>query len=73
MSEEVWIALITTIPVVIAALGTIIIALYRAHTKLNHITILTNSTHTAAVKRIEDLENIIKEFVKDKHEENKKE
>ena len=43
----------------LAALIAIVIATRRADRKLDHITVLTNSTLTAANKRIDELETII--------------
>lgn len=75
MTSEVQMALITAIPPTIASIGGIIIAVYssrKADKKLNHITVLTNSTLTAANEKIADLKDTIlrkdREIEKDKVE-----
>ena len=58
MSDAVKIALIVALPPTIAALGAllaIILADRRAGKKLDHITVLTNSTLTAAKEQIRSL------------------
>jgi len=56
MSEPVTIALIVSIAPTIAAFSALLVTLYRVIPKLNHITVLTNSTLTAANRRIDELE-----------------
>jgi len=59
VNDTVWIALIVAIPPTIAAMGGLLVTLLahrRAGNKLDHITTLTNSTLTAANKRIDELE-----------------
>ncbi len=65
MTPEVQTAFLSSIPLIITAIGAIIVPIvtdYRANKKLNHITVLTNSTLTAANKRIEMLEGIVKDL-----------
>jgi len=65
VTDPVQIALIVAIPPTVAALGSILatwLADRRANRKLNHITVLTNSTLTAANKRIDELEAIVRQL-----------
>ena len=65
MTEAVQVALIVAIAPTLVAFGGIVVSvltLWSAHRKLNHITVLTNSTLTAANKRIDDLEQIVKDL-----------
>lgn len=62
MTESVQVALLVAIPPTVTAVGAIIMGILadrRASKKLDHITILTNSTLTAANKRIAELEVIV--------------
>lgn len=66
MVEVVQIALITSIAPTLVALGSIIATLMtarRADGKLNQIHVLTNSTLTAANKRIDELETLVKRLL----------
>lgn len=66
MTTEVQIALIVAIPPTVAALGAIYVTIRadaRANLKLNHITVLTNSTLTTANRRIDELEHIIRNLI----------
>jgi len=68
MTSEVHIALIVAIPPTIAALGAILVGVLadrRSGRKLDHITVLTNSTLTAANRRIDELEAIIRRMTKE--------
>jgi len=68
MTSEVYIALIVAIPPTIAALGAILVGVLadrRSGRKLDHITVLTNSTLTAANRRIDELEAIIRRMTKE--------
>ncbi len=62
MTESVQLALIVAVPPTLAALGGILMGLRadkRSDAKLNHITVLTNSTLTAANRRIDELEAVV--------------
>lgn len=81
MADAVIIALIVAIPPTVIAAGNIwlgVLADNRAaaeraagraesNTKLDHITVLTNSTLTAANKRIDELEATIKQMLAERH------
>ena len=65
LTPEVLIALIVAIPPTLAAIGAILVTILtdrRASTKLNHITVLTNSTLSAANIRIAELESVVKQL-----------
>lgn len=71
MSESVQIALIASIAPTIVAFGAIIATIVtsnKADGKLNQIHVLTNSTLTAANKRIDELEAIVKRLLVEKAE-----
>jgi len=61
-------------PTLMALIG--VVAIWKSHTtnskKLDHITVLTNSTLSAANKRIEELEMVVARLLKDKKELRKK-
>lgn len=62
MTTEFYAALIIAAPPTLTAVGAFVMAMRvarRADRKLDHITVLTNSTLTAANKRIDELEHII--------------
>lgn len=62
MTPEVQIALIVAVPPTLVAAGAILVTLLahrRANTKLDHITVLTNSTLSDALRRIEELEIMV--------------
>ncbi len=66
MTPETQVALISAMPPTLAALGAFVAVLIvdrRSDRKLNHITVLTNSTLAAANKRIEDLEEVVRRLV----------
>lgn len=65
MTAEIQLALIATIPPTLVALGTMISS-FRAHTKLDHITVLTNSTLSEAKLRIALLERQLAEMSRSK-------
>jgi polyhydroxyalkanoate synthesis regulator phasin len=63
VTDSVQIALIVAVPPTIAAIGAIaatVLADRRADRKLNHITVLTNSTLSEAKRRIDELEQQVK-------------
>jgi hypothetical protein len=71
MSEPALIALIVATPPTVAAVGGIIIGILadrKASKKLDHITILTNSTLTTANKRIAELEDVVTRLVAERGE-----
>ncbi len=62
MTESVQLAIIVAVPPTLAAIGGILMGLRadkRSDAKLNHITVLTNSTLTAANRRIDELEAVV--------------
>jgi hypothetical protein len=62
VTDAVQIALIVAMPPTVVAIGSIFVAVLqdrRAGKKLDHITVLTNSTLTAANKRIDELEQTV--------------
>lgn len=61
MTDAMW----TAIPLIIGAIG-LMWQNWLAHKKLNHITVLTNSTLTAANKRIETLEEVVRKLLMEK-------
>ncbi len=71
MTDVVQVALIAAIPPTVVAIGGIVVALLvdrRANGKIDHITVLTNSTLTEANKRIEQLEGQVKALVVERDE-----
>jgi len=66
MSDPIKIALIAALPPTLAVLWTA----FRSWAKLDVIHTLTNSTLTAANKRIDELEMIVKRMVKERDDKN---
>ena len=75
MSETVILSLIVAMPAIIAAIGGILSTMSSwkaekklkvADEKLDHITTLTNSTLSAANRRIAALEKVVKRLLKEK-------
>lgn len=67
MSPEIQIAVIVAVPPTLAVIGSTVVgvvAARKANTKLDHITVLTNSTLTAANKRIESLEKTVRSMTR---------
>jgi hypothetical protein len=66
VTDAVQIAITVAIPPTVAAIGAIVATILvdrRADRKLNHITVLTNSTLTAANKRIDELEELVRSLL----------
>ena len=66
MSETVIVAFIAAVIPAAAAITVQMISNSRAGKKLDHITVLTNSTLTAANQRIEQLEDIVNQLVNER-------
>lgn len=67
MNAEVQTALIVAIPPTLVAIGGVILAL-KSQKKLDHITVLTNSTLTTANEKIDSLEKSIQILLKERNE-----
>lgn len=71
MTPEAQVALIVALPPTVTALGAIlvtILAYQKSGVKLDQIHVLTNSTLTAANKRIDDLEKLVKRLLEERRE-----
>ena len=69
MSESVQIALITALTTIMGLGLTTGLPLYFAHKKLNHITVLTNSTATAAnalIKKLQGEKDVLEKAALDR-------
>lgn len=66
MTPEIQMAWIEALPLILVALGGIIVPIVidrRANRKLDHITVLTNSTLSTANARIEALEKMVEQLL----------
>lgn len=71
MTIEITIALVVASASTVAVVGSAVssnIRDKRTHKKLDHITVLTNSTLTTANEKIASLERLIRQLIKDKSE-----
>lgn len=71
MTESLEVALVVSTPPMLVAVGSLVVAIRNQRVsgkKLDHITVLTNSTLTAANNRIDQLEGQVEKLLMERHE-----